>query len=161
MLMSASSGIKIETPWISLQWDLILLPHPGCCSLPTAPVVAACWILPLAADPAVVLVYIYACMLVIRERRQVQRMTSLDDVTHPSSPSGANKLACAYCQASPAALAVAPSSGAPLSSLNHPIWSNIHGDMNFPSRHALFFHAFRYFAKIRNSYGDQNVREII
>jgi len=128
----------------------MLLPHPGCCSLlPTAPVATACWMLPLAADPAVVLVLcICACMLLYgHERRHLEkRVTSLDDVASCSA-SGANKLACAYCQASPAALALAPSSGAPLSSLDHPIWSNIHGDMNFRV-HVCFtlalIHAFRY-----------------
>ena len=82
---------------------------------------AAYWILPLAADPAVTLVNIYACMLSLptRESRHLsKRMTSSDDV---SSPFGANKLACAYCQASPAALVASPSSGVPLSSLDHPI----------------------------------------
>jgi len=85
-------------------------------------VVAAYWILPLAADPAVVLV-LYICMHAV--------IIPCGDTTLPSPSSGANKLACAYCQASPAALVLAPATGASLSSLDHLIWSNIHGDMNF------------------------------
>jgi len=131
MLMSATNGIELEIPWTSSTMRSHLLPHPGCCSLPTAPVVSildssTC----RAVDPAILLVHMHAC-LCSRERRQVQRMTSLDDATHPSSPSGANRLSCACCQASPAALVPSPSSGVPLSSLDHPISSSIHGDMNF------------------------------
>jgi len=65
-------------------------------------------------------------------------VTSLDDVASCSA-SGANKLACAYCQASPAALVLAPSSGAPLSSLDHPIWSRTDGDINFRVHVCFFF----------------------
>jgi len=92
----------------------------------------AYWILPL---PRILLVYwplyIYACMLssVANERHH-----PLDDVGFsltPYSASGATSFTCAYCQASPAALVPSPSSGVPLSSLNHLIWSNIHGDLNF------------------------------
>ena len=72
------------------------------------------------------------------------------DTTLPSPSSGANKLACAYCQASPAALVLAPSSGAPLLSLDHLIWSNIHGVMNF--RVQLLLCSSMLFAKTRNSY---------
>jgi len=43
-------------------------------AVPTAPVATACWILPLSADPAVVLVlYIYMHACCSRERRQVQK----------------------------------------------------------------------------------------
>jgi len=45
-------------------------------AVPTASVATACWILPLAADPAVVLVLVYVHMhacLCSRERRQVQK----------------------------------------------------------------------------------------
>jgi len=64
------------------------------------------------------------------------------DVTLPSPSSGANKLACAYCQASPAALVDAPLQEAPLSPLVCLISSNIGGDINFQSSR-LLFHAFR------------------
>jgi len=58
----------------------MLLPHPGCCSLlPTAPVVAACWMLPLAADPAVALVlHTHACML-LYGRRHVEKSDIISD----------------------------------------------------------------------------------
>jgi len=100
----------------------MLLPHPGCCSLlPTAPV-ASTLDSSTAADPAIgVYVHMHACChSPAREPRHHSKewMTSPDDV---SSPSGANKLACACCQASPAALVASPSSGVPLSSLDHPI----------------------------------------
>jgi len=110
-----------------------LLLHTGCCSfLPTAPVALtqqAYWILPPSVDPALSS-YTHAC-LCSRERRQVQRMTSSSDDVCSCSASGANSFCCAYCQASPAALVAAPRPAVPLSSLDHLIWSNIHGDINF------------------------------
>jgi len=97
------------------------------------------------ADPAI---GVHACMHAViadsRTSSSLQRMTSLDDVTPSSSPSGANKLACAYCQASPAALVASPSPVASLSSLDHPIWSKTDGDVNLPSAlvFPLFLHSF-------------------
>jgi len=129
--MSASNGIKIEIPWDSIMRSLLL--HTGCCSLlPTAPVVLtqqAYWILPPSVDPALSS-YIHAC-LCSRERRQVQRMTPSSDDVGSCSASGANILACAYCQASPAALVDAPLQEPPLSPLVCLISSSIGGDINF------------------------------
>jgi len=87
-------------------------------------------------------------------------VTSLDDAALPSSSSGANKLACASCQASPVALVAPPSTVASLSSLDHPIWSRTDGDINLPSMlvFPLFFHAFHEIDP--HSYKGQNVRSI-
>jgi len=132
-------GLNWKFHGLLSQWDLILLPHPGCCSLPTAPVVAAYWILPLAADPAVALVYIcmHACHSSTREHRHLVRVTSSSDDVGLYSASGASSFCCAYCQASPAALVDAPFPVASLLSLDHLIWSNIHGVMNFRVIHAF------------------------
>jgi len=118
----------------------------------------AYWILPL---PRILLVHwsMYACMLSLSTREShhhSKRMTSLDDV---SSPSGANKLACAYCQASPAALVASPSSGVPLSSLDHLIWSNIHGDMNFPSVTLPCFICMLFDTSLENSKFEESTEE--
>jgi len=87
----------------------------------------------------------YACMLVQSRTSTcaVGRMTSLDDDATFCSASGASSFCCAYCQASPAALVASPSSGVPLSPLDQSIWSNIHGDTNFP-RVLLWLHVLEF-----------------
>ena len=65
MLMSASSGIKIETPWISVVRSHSSSTSGFCRLLPPTPVALATGILDSstrAVDPAVVIRY--ACMLV-------------------------------------------------------------------------------------------------
>jgi len=73
-----------------------------------------------------------ACMLTLLQTSTCKRMTSHDDVGFCSA-SGATSLSCAYCQASPAALVVAPPPVVPLLSLDQSIWSRTDGDINFPS----------------------------
>jgi len=126
-------GLKWKFHGLLPQWDLILLPHPGCCSLlPTAPVVS---ILDssTAADPAIL---VHLCMHAVFADSRINDNWwhhSSDDVGSCScSASGATSFTCAYCQASPAALVPSPSLVASLSTWNHPILTSIHGDTNFP-----------------------------
>ena len=80
--MSASNGIKIEIPWVSIMRSL-LLPHSGSCRLLPPTPVALTSILDssTAADPAIIIgSYVYACMLVLLQTSTCKRMTSLDDV---------------------------------------------------------------------------------
>jgi len=116
-------------------------------AVPPAPVATACWMLPLAADPAVALASAHACMhALIREHRRLEMSDIISGDVASCSASGATSFTCAHCQASPAALVDAPSSGAPLSSLDQSIWSNVHGVMNFRVHvllRSMFFHAFR------------------
>jgi len=87
--------------------------------------------------------YIYTCMLSsVANVDTWKRVTSSTGWCGLCSASGATSLSCAYCQASPAALVPSPSSGVPLSSLNHLIWSNIHGDLNFQSSRLLYYPCF-------------------
>jgi len=139
--------------------------HTGCCSLlPTAPVVAAYWILPLAADPAAALVYIcmHACHSSTREHRHLVRVTSSSDDVGLYSASGASIFCCAYFQASPAALVPSPSPVASLSTWNHLISSRTDGDTNFPRVASCFilpcFSRISISIHIDDPYGDQNVR---
>jgi len=164
--MSATNGIELEIPWTSSIMRSHLLPHPGCCSLPTAPVVSMLdSSTRRAVDPAILLVHMHACSVTRREW-----MTSsiwwCRLCLAPCSASGATSLSCAYCQASPAALVPSPSPGVPLSNWNHPILTCIHGDTNFQR---LIYSSMLFTksisidlrSRVECSHGGQNVSETI
>jgi len=108
--------------------------HTGCCRLPP-PAPVASMLDSSAATLWILLSYWFTCVCMLSSVAN-ERHHLLDDVGlcfAPCSASGAASLSCACCQASPAAPAVSPSPGVPLSSLDQLIWSKTDGDVNFQS----------------------------